>query len=189
MTEYPYGYTAEMNPRVANGYRYSLTISNPKNANKPLSLFVLMMNPSVANSQHSDPTVNTLIRNLGDNYKQIIIVNTTPIIETNSDNLKAHQAEINDQASVNANVVANMVVAARQFHFLVATGEIKKGVNDRSYIELMDEIDRMTTGDGFYTVRLTKDGYGGHPLYKKTEEIQNLTHIRKADNQWHFRIG
>lgn len=187
MAVYPKGYEVTMVPKETKGYRYALEIDTPY-PSKNLSLFVLMMNPSVADSRNMDPTVTTIIKNLGKNYSRIIIVNTTPVIETSSDNLKNHQSEINQQAMVNAKTVGRMVKEAKHFHFLVATGEIQKGVNDKSYIELMNKIDDMTTGDGLYTVRLTKDGYGGHPLYKKTSEIQNLTHIRKADDQWHFVV-
>ena len=118
----------------------------------------------------------------------LVIVNTTPIIETDSDNLKNRQAEINKLAMVNASTVAKQVKLAGHFHFLVATGLIKKGVNDKSYVALMDQIDQQTTGDGLYVVDLTKDDYGKHPLYTKDDDVRNLKWVSKADAQWHLKL-
>jgi hypothetical protein len=79
-----------------------------------------------------------------------------------------------------------MVRESGHFHFLIATGNIIKGVNDKTYIDLMNHIDSITTGDGLYVVRLTSKGFGGHPLYKKASELKNLTHVRQKDAQWHL---
>ncbi|KRL43728.1 DUF1643 domain-containing protein [Lacticaseibacillus manihotivorans] len=172
-----------------NGARYSLVLNTPTPDAK-LTLFVLMMNPSSADGEDSDPTVNKLLRTLGASgkYKKVVIVNTTPIIETDSDNLKNRQAEINKLAMVNASTVAKQVKLAGHFHFLVATGLIKKGVNDKSYVALMDQIDQQTTGDGLYVVDLTKDDYGKHPLYTKDDDVRNLKWVSKADAQWHLKL-
>lgn len=183
--DYPQGFTPKK--AVINaGCRYSLEIMTP-NPSSPLTLFVLMMNPSTADAQNSDRTVNTLLNTIGDRYREVIIVNTTPVIETDSKQLKSRVADIHKNALPNAKSVEKMVKTAAHFHFLVATGDVIKGVNDDSYIKLMDQIDYLTTGDGLYVVKLTKKGYGGHPLYKPKAMIENLTHVRKADAQWHLK--
>ncbi|WP_461224817.1 DUF1643 domain-containing protein [Lacticaseibacillus suihuaensis] len=90
---YPEGFKAHTIPANVTTERYALVIDTP-NPLQPLTLFVLMMNPSVADATYSDMTVNTLLTNLGDRYKQVIIVNTTPVVETKSENLKAHASQI-----------------------------------------------------------------------------------------------
>lgn len=185
---YPTGFGVEEVVKK-DGARYSLVIKTPT-PNARLTLFVLMMNPSTADGDKSDSTVDHLIRTLGQTgrYKKIVIVNTTPVIETDSKNLKAHQAQINKLAMVNAKVVAKQVKQAGHFHFLIGTGVIEKGVNDKSYIDLMNQTDHDTTGDGLYVGALTKAGYGKHPRYIKGEELIALTHVSKADDQWHLKL-
>ncbi|MDH5104923.1 hypothetical protein OQI89_03550 [Lentilactobacillus diolivorans] len=117
-----------------------------------------------------------------------LVVNTTPVIEPDSKKLKGRLSAIHQNALPNAKAVEHMVKKAQHFHFLVATGDVVKGVNDSSYIELMNQIDYLTTGDGLYVVKLTQHGYGGHPLYKPKAMIENLTHVRKADAQWHLKV-
>lgn len=169
--------------------RYSLVISTPT-SNAKLTLFVLMMNPSTADGQQADPTVKKLLTTLGNSgkYKKVVIVNTTPYICTDSNDLKNHQAQINKLAMVNAKTVAKQVKLAGKFHFLVASGVIQPKVNEKSYVALMNQIDDQTTGDGLYVVDLTKDGYGKHPLYMKNEQVSNLTWVSKADDQWHLKL-
>ena len=56
-----------------NGARYSLVLNTPTPDAK-LTLFVLMMNPSSADGEDSDPTVNKLLRTLGASgkYKKVV---------------------------------------------------------------------------------------------------------------------
>lgn len=183
--QYPAGYFAESVPSHPTDCRYALKITTPA-TDKELTLFVLMMNPSVAEQTASDKTIDTLIKNYGTRYRQIIVVNTTPVIETNSDNLKSRIGDINRNMLPNTKSVIRMVRESGHFHFLIATGNIIKGVNDKTYIDLMNHIDSITTGDGLYVVRLASKGFGGHPLYKKASELKNLTHVRQKDAQWHL---
>ena len=185
-----YSYPAGFKPIRANinaGCRYSLEISTPNPASD-LTLFVLMMNPSVADGTSSDRTINTILNARGNLYRKVVVVNTTPVIETDSSKLKTRISDIHKNALPNAKAIEHMVKTAGHFHFLVATGEVIKGVNDDSYIKLMNQIDYLTVGDGLYVVKLTAKGYGGHPLYKPKAMIENLTHVRKADDQWHLKI-
>ncbi|MDH5104922.1 DUF1643 domain-containing protein [Lentilactobacillus diolivorans] len=68
--EYPAGFKP-IRANVTNGCRYSLEISTPK-PNSQLTLFVLMMNPSVANAENSDRTINTILNTIGDRYREVI---------------------------------------------------------------------------------------------------------------------
>lgn len=188
MTAYPAGYQPHAVKKLGAPCRYALEIDTPY-PNERLTLFVLMMNPSVADETQSDPTVNLLLNNLGSHYHEVTIVNTTPIIETDSKNLKNRVPEINKYMLANSKTVARMIKKAGHFHILIATGEIIRGVNDKAYISLMDQIRATTIGDAFYTVQLTKAGYGGHPLYKSKDKIQHLTHIVPVDAQWHWAVG
>jgi len=180
---YPNGYEVEAILSEKTGCRYALKIKTTAISEK-LTLFVLMMNPSVARQESSDKTINTLIKYYGNKYKQIIVVNTTPVIEKDSDNLKNRVNDINKNILPNTKAVTRMVNEAGHFHFLIATGDIKKGINDKAYIDLMNHIDSITEGDGLYVISLTKNGYGGHPLYKKTEMLENLTRVKKGTSDW-----
>lgn len=182
---YPDGYTVKSVLNEQTNCRYALQIMTPS-VDKKLTLFVLMMNPSVARLEHSDKTIDTLIRFYGHKYRQIIVVNTTPVIETDSKNLKNRQSDINRNILPNTKSVTRMVKEAHHFHFLIATGDIIKGVNEQAYVDLMNHIDAITVGDALFTIKLTSKGYGGHPLYKKAELLENLTRVRKADDQWHL---
>lgn len=183
---YPIGYSAESVLSESENCRYALKIKTPTTTSQ-LTLFVLMINPSVANANQSDKTIDTLIKYYGDKYRQIIVVNTTPVIETDSNNLKNRVNDINKNKMANTSSVSRMVREAGHFHFLIATGEIKKGVNDSAYVDLMNHIDDMTVGDALFVISLTSKGFGGHPLYKKSEQLKNLTRVRKADDNWKLK--
>ncbi|MDT2563434.1 MULTISPECIES: DUF1643 domain-containing protein [Lactococcus] len=182
---YPTGYKAESVLSESQNCRYALKITTPATSS-PITLFVLMMNPSVADGRKSDKTIDTLIKYYGEKYRQIIVVNTTPVIETDSNNLKNRINDINKNKMANTRSVSRMVKEAGSFHFLIATGEVKKGINDAAYVDLMNHIDNITVGDALFVISLTSKGFGGHPLYKKAEQLQNLTLVRKSDEFWHL---
>lgn len=183
--QYPTGYFAESVPSHPTDCRYALKITTPA-VNQPYTLFVLMMNPSVAEQTASDKTIDTLIKNYGTKYRQIVVVNTTPVIESKSVNLKNRVNEIRRNMLSNTKAVTRMVRESGYFHFLIATGNVIKGVNEQPYIDLMNHIDSITRGDALFTIRLTSNGYGGHPLYKKAFELQNLTKVKRKDANWHL---
>ena len=175
---YPTGSKAESALSESHNWRYALKITTPATSS-PITLFVSMINPSLADDSKSDKTIDTLIKYYGEKYRQIIVVNTTPVIETDSNNLKNRINDINKNKMANTRSVSRMVKEAGSFHFLIATGEVKKGINGAAYVDLMNHIDNITVGDALFVIRLTSKGFGGHPLYKKAEQLQNLTLVRK----------
>lgn len=180
--QYPKGYVPYAKKSEDGRYRYALTIDTPY-PKQPLSLFVLMMNPSTADGEESDRTINTLLRNLGHRYRQIVVVNTTPLIETDSHVLRQRVAEIEAAVTENARIVATMMHRTGDCHLLVATGNLIKHVNVAPYVELMNTIATKQ----LYVIQLTKAGYGSHPLYKATELFEHLTPVEPSDAQWHLR--
>lgn len=182
------GFTVETVPEKVDKYRFSMTITTPY-PEKPLTLFVLMMNPSIADSEHKDPTVDKIIKHQAKNYKKIIIVNTTPIIETDSSKLKEYKSTVNKLMMTNKTSIGRMIKEAHKFHFWIATGNTKKNVNDAAYEDLMNYIDAHTTGNGQYAMKVTAEGYGKHPSRATVEELEHLKHVVKADDKWHIALG
>ncbi|WP_274010031.1 DUF1643 domain-containing protein [Vibrio parahaemolyticus] len=90
----------DMESHESKDYRYSIKIPFKRTGDK--TALVVMMNPSKANREQSDSTINnvlTRIYNERRTVKAVVIVNLYPVYETYSSELEHHkqQSEINFQ--------------------------------------------------------------------------------------------
>jgi len=182
--------------------RYTLEIS-AVDSDKEQDLIVLMENPSVGDEYEMDPTIQRLVNYVAKNYKKMIIVNVTPVVATS--NLDKYVYEISEQKHKNVEVVKNIIDnVSDKAELLVATGDLGKvkGPDGRraselckalqdSYVELMDMVEKTSLFNHMYAIKLVGDGnkrFGGHPLYKSADCMDNLTGIKKVegDDAWHL---
>ncbi|WP_395409177.1 DUF1643 domain-containing protein [Levilactobacillus lettrarii] len=164
--------------------RYSLEIKTP-NENADKALFVLMKNPSVGDEKLMDPTIKLLVKHVAPRYRKMIIVNASPVIETDSENLNDHREEIEKQADKNARVITEMAQNLGEADLLLATGEVED-ILKGSYVELMNQISQSELGNHLYMISSVAN-YGGHPLGKLIADMEKLTPVEQADAEWHLK--
>ncbi|MFD1454775.1 DUF1643 domain-containing protein [Levilactobacillus lanxiensis] len=178
--------------------RYSLEIS-AVDSDKEQDLIVLMENPSVGDEYEMDSTIQRLVDHVAKNYKKMIIVNVTPVVATSD--LDKYIHEINEQKSKNVKVVKSIIDnASDEAELLVATGDLSnvKGSDElckalqSSYVELMDMIGNTSLYDNMHVISLVGNEnkkYGGHPLRKDTDCLDNLTDVTKVEHDaaWHLK--
>jgi hypothetical protein len=135
--------------------RYRYALHRTWDASKKPAMFV-GLNPSTADEVENDPTVTRCINYAKDwGHGGLIMANIFAWRDTDPEAMKAAAEPIgaeNDQWLVQLAQRAGVVIAAWGVH--------------GQHLGRADEVQRLLAGRLHY-LKLTKDGYPGHPLYLK----------------------
>lgn len=151
-------------------YKLEIPLNNWENENE---LLVIMMNPSKANKEESDRTVNKVVQYASQNrYRKLIIMNSLPFYETKSEKLNAVIRQIVDGEAERAlehnfseiqEAISNLTR-----DILLATGNPKI----KTTRIWMDKIYDLLDGKTGRIYKKNKTGYYSHPLYNsRTERV------------------
>ncbi|MFC6164194.1 DUF1643 domain-containing protein [Lactiplantibacillus dongliensis] len=188
--EYPYpqGFSCE-SADIDGNCRYSLKIVN-SNTSKPETLFVLMMNPSTANGNQSDQTVNGLLTGVGKEYQKIIIVNVSPVMIEKKDKFSEDSDEEKTGITErNIRAIKGLLRESENIYFLVGTGNISD-TDEETYVKIMNIISNVVGKDEIHAMELNQTGYSINPIvaaladYKNTESLKS---VYKYDDRWHLK--
>ena len=148
--------------RFMIGYNLSLGVEQEN------KLIVIMMNPSKANENESDATINRLLNYANcHNYTKLIVLNSLPVYLTRSSDLS------NDmilKAQFDKNIDTIRATVSREYEIVLATGNpvIRKGAEAIAKIyEILEGIEVK----GFDT-GLTNMGYTKHLRMVSNEEME-----------------
>jgi len=134
-------------------YRYSWRTS----WNELPSIAFVMLNPSVADENHSDPTVSRCVKRAKAwNFGAVEVVNIFGLRSTNPIELYVANDPVgpgNDEAILNAVRSAKMVICGWGNH-----GKLCE--RSTHVLELLRRANRQ-----FYALRINGNGEPGHPLY------------------------
>lgn len=182
--EYPEGFkVVDINRN--DTCRYSLDIQTP-NQEAEKSLFVLMMNPSRGNEKEMDSTIKLLVRHVAPRYNKMIIVNTTPVIKTQSTLLGNYREEIKNEADKNVQIILDKAKEVGKADFLVATGNVKPMMKE-SYEIVMDRIGQSELGNNMYAIEISGKDFGSHPHGMVIERMEKLTKVEVTDSEGHLK--
>jgi len=127
---------------------------------KDSGLIVLMMNPSNANCERSDPTTNNVLAIAGNsfnNYNQVTTINVVPDIASNSkDTLDEGQEEIDKS---NIDIVTEIIES--KLPVLIATGNLNRSRLRKAYKNILDII--LSNKNDCFVIGINKSGYALHP--------------------------
>ncbi|MBQ9600665.1 MAG: DUF1643 domain-containing protein [Neisseriaceae bacterium] len=146
--------------------RFSLGKKGKKN------LMIIGFNPSTADKENSDPTMNTVIKFCEFNkYDGYIMVNAYPFISTNP-------SEINfDEKIIPQNLkhIKDKIKELEISDILLAYG----GMNMPNFmLKALFEILNIVEDKNIFVIKTLKSGIPAHPLYKKVNKLQKFTDIK-----------
>ncbi|WP_157945009.1 DUF1643 domain-containing protein [Apilactobacillus quenuiae] len=177
-------------------YRYYLRADTKANSFK--SLFILMENPSIANSMYADPSVNYLSNLFHSDYKSIYIINTFAIIASSGVKycLDSKRLLKNYNNNKNFSTIKSLFKNNKKSELLLATGKVEN-FNSLYYEEIIDEalnnsfhlsaladaVGNISNSNGFsYHPRFFITGYGKnnycHAAYKVSIKIDKKNYYK-----------
>jgi len=121
----------------------------------------LMLNPSLADIEHSDPTVKrceTFSQAWG--FAGIEVVNVFGLISPYPEDLRGRRNPVDHRRGINDE---HILLAARRSEFVVAAWGTN--VTHAKLRPRMDRICDLLAGCDVRALRVTKDGHPSHPLY------------------------
>lgn len=130
MTKYDYNKIvgARTPIKSPNGYRYYLLIETiAKNDNE---IVIIMFNPSCANEKESDPTINSIIKNMYNKYKFIHIVNLSPEYAEKPTDLEYLPLKIMFNNIVIINNLINEKINNKNCYICIANGDIINSIQN-----------------------------------------------------------
>ena len=150
-------------------YRFKISYTIKKE-NESRKLVVIMMNPSKANRQQSDNTINRLLNYANSKqYTELIVLNTLPVYLTDSGELVN---EMISQAGFDKNleIIKDAVVDSDEIVFATGNPVIRKGAESLAEIYKILEREKSKRFCG----ELTKMGYTKHLRVTSNEAMNKL---------------
>ncbi|MDA3056328.1 MULTISPECIES: DUF1643 domain-containing protein [unclassified Campylobacter] len=149
-----------------NTCRFSLG----KNGNK--NLMIIGFNPSTANKEVSDPTMNSVIKFCEFNgYDGYIMVNAYPFISTNPSEIKFDEKIIPQ----NLKHIKDKIKELEISDILLAYGDMNM---PNFMLKALFEILNIVEDKNIFVIKTLKSGIPAHPLYKKVNKLQKFTDIK-----------
>lgn len=163
--KYPQGYQPTFCEKT-NTCRFSLG----KNGNK--NLMIIGFNPSTANKEVSDPTMNSVIKFCEFNgYDGYIMVNAYPFISTNPSEIKFDEKIIPQ----NLKHIKDKIKELEISDILLAYGDMNM---PNFILKALFEILNIVEDKNIFVIKTLKSGIPAHPLYKKVNKLQKFTDIK-----------
>lgn len=166
-----------------NKLRYSLIIElipqiNNENNNK--NIIVIMMNPSKADRNVSDPTINKVIRICAKaGFSTLKILNSIPYYETYSDKIK--NLTPNKCIILEKNIEEIKEKTQDATHIVIATGlPSKKEAKESMEKEILKVHELLENKLPIYVFGVRKDGFSKHPLYLNEKDCIDI--LKKGPN-------
>lgn len=141
-----------------------------KNGNK--NLMIIGFNPSTANKENSDPTMNRVIKFCEFNgYDGYIMVNACPFISTNPSEVK-----FDEKISIaNLSHIKYKIEELKISDILLAYGGIiMPNFMLKSLLGILD----IVKNKNIFVIKTLKSGIPAHPLYNKVDKLQKFTDIK-----------
>lgn len=164
-------------------YRYTLDINLTKSEKEKI-LVVIMMNPSQADQDKSDKTVNKILKwATKKNYNKVFIRNCIPFNETDSNNLpklleQYCNKEFEEIMKKNYDYIEKAVKDTykdEDSNVLLATGSPKNAKME----VYMNAIYKLLEEKISYFYKDNEDGYYKHPLYASGAPKKNEVKVPK----------
>lgn len=141
-----------------------------KNGNK--NLMIIGFNPSTANKEVSDPTMNSVIKFCEFNgYDGYIMVNAYPFISTNPSEIKFDEKIIPQ----NLKHIKDKIKELEISDILLAYGDMNM---PNFMLKALFEILNIVEDKNIFVIKTLKSGIPAHPLYKKVNKLQKFTDIK-----------
>ncbi|MFC5733414.1 DUF1643 domain-containing protein [Cytobacillus gottheilii] len=138
--DYPsYVKVSKIKPVKNTYYRVSLEIQNSLQSNNHKTV-VIMMNPSAADANNSDETVNKVIKALRTISETIYILNLFPFYEPNSKKLGDLVKKKTNIHIVNQNKVAISQAIKNADKIIFAWGDVPKGLSAKLHNERVKSV-------------------------------------------------
>ena len=183
----PYVKVSEIIPIKKTYYRNLLKFENNHQSNNQNTV-VIMMNPSAADANYSDDTVNKVIHALSSISQRIYILNLFPFYEPDSKKLGNLVQKKNNSQINNQNEVAISKAIKNADRIIFAWGDVPKGLSAKLHNErvkaVIKIIEMQNKGNLLYVFNYGREKFlkfiskKKRPLHPSRKNIHSLKGIK-----------
>lgn len=158
-----------------NRHRYSITfkLTADQTLDSKKTLIVIMMNPSAADKEKSDNSVNRLLKYAKCNdYTELIVLNSLSIYLTNSSKLTNDMIK-KENFEKNIEIIDNTIseLTNKNYEIIIATGNPVISKGKKSICKIYEVLNTKCVVCKRFSTDLTKMGYTKHLRVTKKEVL------------------